>query len=166
MRFDSIDDIRHEGFHGFLTVSDLQESSCQATPQGPGVYLVLWPVSRPPVFLPQSIGGRFKSQDPRVATSQLRNAWVEASLVLYIGKAGGPSTAATLRSRVRQYMRFGQGKRVGHWGGRYIWQLDRSDNLLLCWKSTPGADPQAVESDLLMQFRDVYGALPFANLRH
>jgi excinuclease UvrABC nuclease subunit len=77
--------------------------------------------------------------------------------VLYIGKADA------LRRRVRQYMAFGAGRPVGHWGGRLIWQLADSDALLVAWRET--AEPLRVEAELLNAFADVFGSLPFANLR-
>ena len=58
----------------------------------------------------------------------------------------------------------GQGKPVGHWGGRYIWQLSDSDELLVAWKVTNDA-PELVENEMLAAFVDRYDQLPFANLR-
>jgi hypothetical protein len=60
---------------------------------------------------------------------------------------------------------FGNGKPVGHWGGRYLWQLKNSANLVLCWKATPHSDPGEVEHELIRSFIAHYGALPFANLK-
>jgi hypothetical protein len=78
--------------------------------------------------------------------------------LVYIGKA------ARLRTRLRQYRDHGQGKPVGHWGGRYIWQLSDSGELLVAWKVTNDA-PRLVEKEMLAAFVDRYGQLPFANLR-
>lgn len=38
--------------------------------------------------------------------------------MVYIGKAG-----TTLRKRLNQYLKFGNRQNIGHWGGRYIWQI-------------------------------------------
>ena len=80
--------------------------------------------------------------------------------MVYIGKAG------SLRSRLDQYRRHGAGERVGHWGGRYIWQLDAAAPLLVAWKETPGLDPECAEAALIEEFIRDFGALPFANLKH
>jgi len=165
MRFDSVDEVSHSGFQGFVPISALQASNCRELPDVPGVYLVLRPIKTRPVFLRQSTGGHFKSKNPTVAINELKNSWAEESVVVYIGKAGGTGMKASLRSRLIQYMRFGQGKAVGHWGGRYIWQLCHSGSLVVCWKSTPSADPRVVEKGLLQEFKATYGRRPFANRR-
>src|SRR5208337_4507915 len=131
MNFNSIDDIRHSGFEGFVPISSLQISKCREVPEQPGIYLVVRPNTTRPDFLSESIGGHFKGKDPTVAVSELQRKWVEGTLVLNIGKAGPGK--ATLRSRLTQYVRFGQGEAVGHHGGRYIWQMVRSGDLLVCW---------------------------------
>ena len=41
-------------------------------------------------------------------------------------------------------MKFGSGKKVGHKGGRFIWQLKDSANLVVCWKRTE-EEPRHVE---------------------
>jgi siroheme synthase-like protein len=166
MNFGSIDDIRQSGFKDFRAISTLQESGCCDVPDVPGVYLVLRPNTAPPDFLERSTGGHFKGKDPTVAVSRLKSKWVEDALVLYIGEAGGPSNKATLRSRLKLYMQFGQGKPVGHRGGRYIWQLRDSCDLLVCWKPTPNAVPREVEKGLIREFKAVYKKLPFANIKN
>ena len=60
-------------------------------------------------------------------------------------------------------MRFGQGKDVGHKGGRYIWQIPNSENLVVCWKPTQ-EDSRTVEAELIQQFVAEFGKRPFANL--
>jgi hypothetical protein len=164
MIMESIDAIRQSGFEGFVTISALQTSNCGQVPDKPGVYLILRSSTAPPDFLSESVGGHFKGKSPTVAVSQLQGKWVENALVLNIGKAGPGK--ATLRSRLKQYFRFGRGEAVGHHGGRYIWQLAHSGNLLVCWKVTPNDIPRGVEKALIEAFETVYGRLPFANLNH
>lgn len=164
MKFDSINDIKRSGFRGFVAISALQASKCRKVPDKPGVYLVLRPDKTPPVFLSRSVGGHFKGKDPTVPIKELEKAWVEGALVLYVGKAGGPGTAPTLKRRVFRFMQFGQGKAVAKFGGRYIWQLDHSGSLVVCWKPIPNADPRALERQLIQEFKAAYGRRPFANL--
>ena len=89
-----------------------------------------------PEFLSRGTGGFFKGKDPNVSITELGTNWVKNTCVVYIGKAG-----TTLRKRLNQYLKFGNGQNIGHWGGRYIWQIKNSGNLLLCWKPTPDEDP-------------------------
>jgi len=94
----------------------------------------------------------------------LRANWVEGTPVVYIGKAGDPGSAATLRSRLGQYFKFGAGRNIGHWGGRYIWQLADAQDLIVCWLPLPHGLPSETETQLIQQFRNKYGTRPFANL--
>ena len=88
----------------------------------------------------------------------LQSNWVDDTDTVYIGKA------TSLRSRLRQYAAFGAGKPIGHWGGRYIWQLADASSLLVCWRPTT-TTPASVESALIADFVSVFGKRPFANLR-
>ncbi len=162
--FESIEAIRKAGFTGFVPVKTLQASQCAEVPNERGVYMFIRTPSESPTFLAESIGGHFKERTPTVPIERLEKKWIPNAIVVYIGKAGSLTGTATLRSRLRQYMKFGQGKPVGHWGGRFIWQLADSADLLVCWKPTPDSDPYAEESILINAFRAVYGTRPFANL--
>src|SRR5579859_4525814 len=114
MNFKDLTQLQAEGFQGFKTKKELfVEDTC--IPMVKGVYLVLSNQRKTPVFLKRGSGGFFKGRDPNVPIRELEEKWVKNVPTIYIGKAGGDSSKATLHSRLRQYFRFGQGKKVGHW---------------------------------------------------
>jgi hypothetical protein len=165
-------EIRSAGFVGFHTISNLRDTALAAVPEQRGVYLISHPTGRQPAFLARSTGGFFKRKDPTVSLDALREKWIESAPVIYVGKAGGTNSregkelGSTLRSRLKLYFDFGSGKPVGHWGGRYIWQLQQSGDLVVCWLPTPNEEPLDVEQRLLDQSCSLFGGrLPFANLR-
>ena len=163
MNFNNIESIKDEGFSGFKPVKDLWiNKSC--IPKEMGVYFVINPYCLNTRFINPGVGGFFKGKDPNVTEKILLENHVEGALVVYIGKAGSPTGSATLNSRLGQYLRFGQTKNVGHWGGRYIWQLKNHAELIFCWKPTPNDDPRAVELYYINLFKAQFGKLPFANL--
>jgi hypothetical protein len=86
--------------------------------------------------------------------------WVAGTPVIYVGKGDN------LRRRLKQYADFGAGRPVGHWGGRYIWQLVDRDELVVAWKSCePEQTAAALESGLVSAFKTANrGRLPFANI--
>lgn len=139
-------------------------TSCSIIPDKPGVYLVIYEYPKTPDFVIPGTGGKFKDKDPNVTGSVLLSKWVKETVVIYIGQAGGNGSGATLKKRIHQYVRFGQGVPVGHWGGRYIWQLKNSNNLLVCWKPVLTQDPRNFEAKLIQDFLVQYGKMPFANL--
>jgi hypothetical protein len=164
MTFSNVNNLRAEGFAGFIKITDLIKNNCSEVPLEKGIYLVVRNTTQRPEFMAESVGGHFKQRNPAVDVNTLENNWVDNSIVLYIGKAGGESSSATLQSRLRQYMRFGCGEPIGHWGGRYIWQLKDHRELLICWKIVDGSEPRDIERDLIEEFVSIYNKRPFANL--
>lgn len=147
-----------DGFAGWVTFENIRHAD--PCPDVGGVYVVTRTEDCDPCFLDRSCGGWFKDRDPTVSFSVLEANWVPDAEVVYIGKANN------IRRRLREFAKFGAGQRIGHWGGRLIWQLEESSKLLVSWKPTPGLDPLAHEAQLLAQFRAEYGKSPFANDPH
>jgi hypothetical protein len=150
--------LEREGFSGFVPVSRLSGArGVDVPPRDPGVYVLVRAGTEKPQFIDPGTGGWFKGTDPNVRTTVLEANWVHAASVVYIGMA------SSLKARLSQLIRFGRGRNVGHKGGRYLWQLADSEDLLVAWQVD--ADPVARESELLKAFVAEHGALPYANLR-
>ena len=151
--------LRDLGYQGFRSIRDLRQDVSEI-PSDRGLYVVQWE-SGEPEFMNRGSGGHSKG-DPNVPVGTLRSNWVPGAAIVYAGKAGGEGTKATLRSRVKQFLEFGQGKPAKHYGGRYLWQLREAPDLLMAWKI---GDPAALEEELLLPFVAAHGRLPFANLQ-
>jgi hypothetical protein len=146
------------GFGGWVTFAELADCLPEITRDG-GVYVVLRDGGKPE-FLPANPGGRFKGRDPSITGDALAVNWALGASVVYIGKADN------LRRRLREFMRFGAGEPIGHWGGRPIWQLADSGFLLVAWAETPGRAPREIEATMINAFRAAWGKPPFANEPH
>ena len=90
--------------------------------------------------------------------------------ILYIGKA---EPKKGLKQRIEQYLQTGKDKHGNHNGGKAIWQIDNTDNLLvLCYITEDALNntkkhicSSMIESELLKQFKRNYGTYPLANWR-
>ena len=142
------------GFVGFIPLRSLP-ANCAEVPDLAGIYAVTLEAPAP-AFLAQSIGGHFKAKDPTVSLGRLCAKWLDGTETLYIGRA------TSLRDRLGLLARFGRGNAVGHWGGRYLWQISAYDDLCASWR--PESDPVEAERELLDSFAVAMDALPFANL--
>jgi hypothetical protein len=154
--------LKDAGFAGFRSFEQLE---INRVPQAPGIYVVLRPEGFERLFLAKSAGGRFKKRDPSMLQAALEAEWIEDADVLYVGKAGPGSTGNRgLRKRIQEFVDFGRGKPVGHWGGRLIWQLANSQSLIIAWKELAASEVNAAEAAYHAEFVRIYGRLPFANL--
>lgn len=163
MKFDR-NGLENVGFEGFVPISKLKTSGTSVIPACTGVYVIVRESTVPHEFRSESIGGHFKGRNPTMDVVKLEMKWVNNSYVLYIGKAGKSGSKATLRSRLDQYIEFGKGERIGHWGGRFIWQLCDCDDLLVAWKPLANEEPRDVEKQMITVFTSLYGKKPFANI--
>jgi hypothetical protein len=153
-----------EGFEGFFTVGQLHTEGCERVPDKTGVYAIIRERLDQPDFLTKSVGPIFRGQDPTRPVDELEQRWVPGAQVLYLGRACGPGVRSLLRQRVKRYLRFGHGRVVGHWDGRYVWQLRDHTQLRVAWNSSGAEDAAQFEARLQSRFREHYGMLPFANL--
>ena len=167
MEYRTIDDLKKAGFEGFCSVEKLRDD-LSGIPAVQGMYMVVYQGNGMPEFLEVGTGGLKRKKDksgklkiinPNVPVSELKSNWVKDTCVVYIGKA------TTLSKRISQYLKFGNGKSIGHWGGRLIWQIKDSKDLQICWKPVD-ADPREEEMRLIADFKRQYGGKrPFANLK-
>jgi hypothetical protein len=153
-------DLEAAGFVGWRTWDELRASDFAGVPSAPVTYVVYRPAVSEPVLLSANPGGHFKGNDPTIATDLLKTRWVSDAHVVYVGKA---DVAAR---RLKQFARFGAGEPVGHWGGRYTWQLADSNELLVAWHAISWEElARDYEKRLLARFAEQHeGARPFANL--
>lgn len=159
----TIEDLKNQNYEGFYSVKNLIDNKIEI-PRVKGVYLVIYTSDNPVLFLDENIGGHFKHKNPTVSAENLKAQWVENSIVVYIGQAGGGNSKATLKSRIKQLINFANGKPVGHWGGRQLWQIQDSHQLVVCWKAFQDDDPKKIEQKMLRDFVAEFGVLPYANL--
>lgn len=151
-----IADLKRRGFQGFRATSELEDNA-QGLPAGSGVYVVVRDDNAEPRFLSRSPAGRFKRRDPTVKIKRLKDKWVRGAKTLYIG------SATSLRERIAELVKFSRGRGVPHWGGRFVWQVECSCNFQVAWLVEN--DPGRREDELLREFQNAFGGLPFANLR-
>lgn len=116
-------------------------------------------ILKPFVFLQKNGGGDMKVyQDSCYSLSYLQEQYVNGTCILYIGKS------TNMRRRLRSYMRFGQGKRASHGGGRAIWQMTDVDDFVICWAETL-ENSRMVEWRMIQAFKLSHeGKRPFANM--
>lgn len=129
-----------------VTLSELIGNNCQSIPDVPGVYWVLVPEGMTISFT-EKVFNKHASLYP---TERLLTKYKKCTEreVLYIGKAEG---VGGLRQRLKQYMKYGQGKGCIHKGGRAIWQVENAGLLLLAYEICENAESR--EKQLLQEYK-------------
>ena len=122
------------------------------------LFLFMFSFCNQPITFTSITFKRKTPKNPNVSVAELRDNWISNEAIVYIGKG------KSLKTRLSSYLRFGEGKFATHWGGRYIWQLKDSRELIVCWK-TMDEDPRVVEEKMIAKFKEEHGGRrPFANL--
>lgn len=155
-----VDGIDMSEFAGCGRVINLWKGGYDAIPSVEGVYVVMRDVKSAPVFLVSCPVPFHNGRSLAYSLSQLQARWLQVASIIYVGKS------ENLRSRIRAYCQFGEGKPRAHSGGRSIWQLADAKDLVIGWKTTTLCDPALEETRLLEQFKMTNGGRrPFANVR-
>ncbi|MGN7300159.1 hypothetical protein [Ferdinandcohnia sp. SAFN-114] len=163
MDYNNFKSIKDYGFEGYIPVTELMQNH-SIVPHNKGVYMVLYTPDDSPEFLTEGTGGYFKRKNPNVPVEKLNESWIKNTKVIYIGKAGGGKSSATLNSRIKQLLKFGSGKNASHYGGRVIWQIEDINHLIVCWKELTVEDPNDVKNQLIKGFKKIHRKRPFANM--
>lgn len=77
---------------------------------------------------------------------------------LYIGKMEQKNPSS---HRLKNYIKWGMGKKVSHKGGYPLWQIKDNENLCAYWLACDNAT--SFESELLKIYFSDYGVYPLAN---
>lgn len=103
-----------------------------------------------PTFLDRSTGATHKKRDPSMGPEALTANWVPAAKVVDIGRAH----RHRLRGRLNECQAMGARPTGSHWGGRLIWQLEDSSELLVAYLVLPPTEiPRNVEKETIEGFR-------------
>lgn len=160
----TVDDLRALGYEGFLTVSQLRDESAESVPGEPGAWVVLREgSSQVPRFLPRSSAAPWRGQDPTQTADALGARWVANAYILYVGVAPGSGVRHLLQQRIKRFLRFGSGRNVAHWGGRFVWQLAGTASLRIAWRVTDADGARQAADETLKAFADRHSMQPFAN---
>jgi hypothetical protein len=160
--FGTVEGLRAMGFEGFGSVRDLRRDDCRSLPRENGVYILVRERGSEPRFNLRGTAAFWRGQNPNVKVEDLAARWVPGAIVMYVGRAAGTGVRGKLQQRVKRLLRFGEGKNVAHWGGRYVWQLADAYDLKVAWKVCKDAVRQEVA--LLSAFEAKHEAPPFANV--
>ena len=98
MLFDSIDEMKKDGFQGFETIGDLMENGCENVPDKKGVLFVIHQGAKP-IFLAKNDGESVIGRPFKYSPDDLEKNWIDKTNVVYIGES------KQLQRRLKNYMR-------------------------------------------------------------
>jgi hypothetical protein len=114
---------------------------------------------KPPCFSPRVAAATSRIGIQPQPVEALERKWVPEQ------KSTTSEGAVTCVAGSRTTQAFGAGNQIGHWGGRYIWQLADSRQFRMAWKGCSNDQPPAdLEATLVARFKQTHGHLPFANI--
>lgn len=142
-------------------MEDLYKDKCLKIINQKGIYIVKVTEGHVPNFLYNTTAIRdYLGRDMLYRVTVLSDKYSKGDkAVLYIGKAGGVNHS--LDKRIRQLVKYGAGEVKNHRGGRAIWQIQNSRDLLLGYLECE--QPEIYEKKLLIEYKEKYGVLPVAN---
>lgn len=152
------------GFTGFARTGQLHAERCEPVPDATGVFAIVRDATTAPEFMARSTAPVWRGMDPTRPADELLARWVAGAQVLFVARAAGTGVRGRLHQRIKRLLRFGHGRVVAHWSGRFVWQLRDHSGLRVAWREcASAADAEALEAMLLERFVSRFGARPFAN---
>ncbi|MDD2476938.1 MAG: hypothetical protein PHI32_13645 [Dysgonamonadaceae bacterium] len=148
-------------FLNFYTFENLWLNGFRSIPNEKGIYIVMVPEQFDVQFLENTTAiTTHNGKNLLYPACDLRTKYNSSDRkILYVGKAGGENNK--LRQRIRQYVKYGYGEANNHRGGRAIWQIKNSEQLLIGYHICE--KPRDEESILLAEYYSKYGTFPVAN---
>ncbi|MDR2712107.1 MAG: GIY-YIG nuclease family protein [Clostridiales bacterium] len=141
------------------TIKRLKENKCSEVPEKNGIYVVISPEN----FAVEFAGSAFDllhaelKEYKKYCIKELEAKFCQSDRqVLYIGKASGKGG---LKKRIRQYI----GMKFNHRGGRAIWHIKDSHELLIGYCECE--NPEEKEKEMLKSYKDKHSVYPVANQR-
>ena len=156
----SIDGLRQYGFVGFVPFRTWDRSMV-GTQDAEGVYAIVRS-GKLPTFLDED-GSKPRSRS--WSRAEVAARWVSGAEIVYIGQAPLRTNQRDgVAKRLDEFHSHGYRTGKSHYGGRLLWQLSDSDDLVVAWKMVPVGMAGLIESGLILGFVEEYGRRPFANV--
>ncbi|MDR3598834.1 hypothetical protein [Clostridium sp.] len=146
----NIKELKNKGYKGFIRIGSLK-NNYSILPELSGVYLILIPKDFIVKFLKD---GTTNSGD---SINYLQNNWVKGAKILYIGSSNN------LRKHVKQLVDSRNNSVDRFPGGRHLWKLKDSLDLLISWNVIDTNECKQEKKYLLNEFMVRYSKPPFAN---